>query len=215
MNANRRLLLGGGVLIALMVLISIIAYPEMPAQMATHWNGSGDVNGTMPRLLGLSILPIIALFTLGLFLVLPRIDPRDNFDAFRFAYDALALTTVALFGYVHVLVVLVNAGYTINIIQAISPAIGAIYVVAGFVTVRADQNWFVGVRTPWTLESETVWDKTNTIVGRLFEIGGIVTALGFFFPTYAIALILIPALVVALVSFGYSWWAYQRIGHGV
>lgn len=156
MNPDRRLLLGGGALVALSVVVSVLAYPEMPAEMAAHWNASGEVDDTMSRELGLALLPVISLGTLGLFYVLPRVDPRDDFENFRFAYDAFALATVALVVYVHALVVLVNAGYEFAILQGIAPAIGVIYVLAGYVTERTDQNWFVGVRTPWTLEDEQV-----------------------------------------------------------
>ena len=212
MSSNRRLLLGGGALVALTALASALAYPEMPARMATHWNASGDVDDTMPRTLGLVLLPVVTALTLGLFLVLPRVDPRDNYDSFRFEYDVLALATVALVGYVHVLVVLVNAGYAFGVGQAIAPGIGAVYVVAGYVTKRADQNWFVGVRTPWTLEDERVWDRTNRVVARVFQFGGVVAALGWVFPAYSIAFVLVPVLAAAVVSVGYSWWAYQRAG---
>jgi uncharacterized membrane protein len=210
MSSDRRLLLGGGTLVALTCLVSALAYPEMPARMATHWNASGDVDGTMPRALGLALLPAIAALTLGFLAVLPRVDPRGNYENVRFAYDALALATVAFVGYVHVLVVLYNAGYAFSVGQAIAPGIGAIYVVAGFVTERTDQNWFVGVRTPWTLEDEDVWDRTNAVVARVFQVSGVVAALGILFPAYAVAFVLAPALLALVVSVGYSWWTYQR-----
>jgi len=78
MDPDRRLLLGGGALVALSAVVSVFAYPEMPAEMATHWNASGDVDGTMSRELGLALLPALSLGTLGLFYVLPRVDPATT-----------------------------------------------------------------------------------------------------------------------------------------
>ncbi|WP_232702470.1 SdpI family protein [Halobacterium wangiae] len=209
MDPDRRLLLGGGVLVAIAAVVSVLAHPEMPAEMATHWNASGDVDGTMSRELGLALLPVLALGTLGLFYAIPRIDPREDFESFRFAYDALALATVALVVWVHGLVVLVNLGYEFGILQGLAPAVGAIYVLAGYVTERAEQNWFVGVRTPWTLEDEQVWTETNQLVAQLFKVGGVVAAAGALVPQYAVALIVGPPVVAVVVSAGYSYYRYQ------
>lgn len=209
MSPDRRLLLGGGALVALAAVVSVLAYPEMPAEMATHWNASGEVDGTMSRELGLALLPVVSLGTLGLFYVLPRVDPRDDFESFRFAYDAFALATVALVVYVHVLVVLVNAGYEFAILQGVAPAIGAIYVLAGYVTERTDQNWFVGVRTPWTLEDEQVWAETNHLVAQLFKVGGVVAAAGALVPKYAVVLLVVPPVVALCVSVGYSYYRFH------
>lgn len=210
MPSDRRLLAGGVALVALTAAISTLAYPEMPAEMATHWNASGDVDDTMPRALGLALFPVLNAGLLALFVALPRVDPRTHYDAFRPAYDALALTTLALLVYLDVVVVLANLGYAFELLQMLAPAVGAVYVVAGFVTRRAEQNWFVGVRTPWTLEDEAVWEQTNRVVGRLFQVGGVVAALGVLVPAYALAFVLSPALVVAVVSFGYSYYLYRN-----
>jgi uncharacterized membrane protein len=210
MPSDRRLVTGGAALVALTAVVSALAYPEMPAEMATHWNASGDVDNTMPRALGLVLFPVLNAGLLALFVALPRVDPRTDYESFRPAYDALALTTLGLFAYLNVVVVLANLGYAFELLQALAPAIGAVYVVAGTVTRHAEQNWFVGVRTPWTLEDEAVWEQTNRVVGRLFQVGGVVAALGVFVPAYALAFILAPALVVAVVSFGYSYYLYRQ-----
>lgn len=211
MDPDRRLLVAGGLLVAATAAVSAFAYPEMPTQMASHWNAAGEVDGTMSRELGLALFPALAALTLGFFLVLPRIDPRDSYEAFRDAYDAIALATVALLGYVHVVVVLFNADYSFGVLQALAPAIGGVFVVAGYVTARADQNWFVGARTPWTLEDEEVWERTNATVARLLYASGVLAALGVLVPEYAIYLIAGPAVVLAVFTFGYSYWLYQRI----
>jgi uncharacterized membrane protein len=209
MNPDRQLLIGGGALVALSVVVSVLAYPEMPARMATHWNASGEVDGTMSRELGLALLPVVSLATLGLFYVLPRVDPRDDFERFRFAYDVFAVATVALVIYLHGLVVLVNVGYEIGVQQGVAPAIGVLYALAGYVTERTDQNWFVGVRTPWTLEDERVWSETNRVVGQLFKAGGVVAAAGALVPEYTLVFVLVPPVVALLVSFGYSYYRYR------
>ncbi|WP_336037749.1 SdpI family protein [Halobacterium yunchengense] len=210
MSPDRRLLAGGGALVALAAAVGALAYPELPAEMATHWNASGEVDGTTPRPVAVALLPALAAALLGVFLVLPRVDPRNDYAGFRFAYDALALATLGCLAYVHAVLVAVNLGVDVGVLQAVAPAVGGIYVVAGYVTERADQNWFVGVRTPWTLEDEDVWAATNRLVGALFKAGGVVAALGFLVPSYAVALVVAPAAAAVVVSVGYSYHRYHR-----
>ena len=210
MSPNRRLLLGGGLLVAVAVVASVLAAPELPAELATHWNAAGEVDDTMPKWLGLSFVPSLAALMVGLFAVLPRIDPRDDYAEFRAGYDALALTVVAFLVYVHGVVLAVNLGVDVGVLQAIAPAIGGLHVVAGLVIARADQNWFVGARTPWTLDDEAVWDDTNRLVGRVLVAGGPVAAAGALVPDYALVLVLAPVLVAAGTTVGYSYWRYQQ-----
>ncbi|MFB6072978.1 MAG: SdpI family protein [Halobacterium sp.] len=210
MSSDRRLLLGGGIVVALTALVSVLAYPSMPAEMATHWNASGEVDGTMPRAFALALLPAIAAATLAFFAVIPRVDPRDGYEEFRSSYDLLAVATVAFVGYAHVLVVLANASYEFELLAALSPGIGAIYVLGGYVTDRTEQNWFVGARTPWTLEDEAVWTDTNHLVARVLQVGGVVAALGALAPDYALALAVAPALAAAVVSVAYSYREYRQ-----
>lgn len=210
-TSNRRLLLGGGLLVAVAGAASALAAPELPAKVATHWNATGDVDGTMPKWLALSFTPAVAALTLAFFHVLPRLDPRDDYDQFRDAYDALALATVAFVVYAHGFVLAVNLGVDVAPMQAFAPALGGIYVVAGVVTARTDQNWFVGARTPWTLEDEDVWADTNRFVGRVLVVGGPAAAVGALLPEYAFVLVLAPAVVAAAVTLGYSYWRYQQV----
>nr|WP_272904721.1 SdpI family protein [Halobacterium sp. TGN-42-S1] len=197
-------------LVAVAVLASALAAPELPARMATHWNAAGDVDGTMPTWLGLSLTPAVAALTVGFFHVLPRLDPRNDYDDFRDAYDALALATVGFVVYAHGFVLVVNLGVDVAPMQALAPALGGVYVVAGVVTARTDQNWFVGARTPWTLEDEGVWADTNRLVGRVLVAGGPVAAAGVLVPSYALALAVAPAVLAAAATVGYSYWRYRH-----
>ena len=73
-----------------------------------------------------------------------------------------------------------------------------------------ERNWFIGIRTPWTLSSERVWKKTNWLAGKLFRIAGIIAILGAFFPELAFFFILSPALLIAGSTAVYSDFKYQK-----
>jgi len=94
--------------------------------------------------------------------------------------------------------------------QALSPAFAILLYYSGTLTEKAKQNWFVGIRTPWTLSSEKVWQKTHKIGGKLFKICGIIALLGFFFPDLAFLFILVPLLSVCVYTIVYSYFEYKK-----
>lgn len=87
MNTNQRFLVAAG-FVLLSAIFSVVAAPNLPDQLITHWNAAGDPDGTMPRTLGLALLPSFSAVLLVLFAVIPKIDPqRENIAAFRPYYD--------------------------------------------------------------------------------------------------------------------------------
>jgi len=75
---------------------------------------------------------------------------------------------------------------------------------------NAKRNWFIGIRTPWTLSSDGVWKKTNLIGGKLFKIAGIIAIIGSFFQDYIIFFIIVPIISIAIFTIVYSYIEYQK-----
>ncbi|WP_135820808.1 SdpI family protein [Halostella litorea] len=199
-------------LVAAMVAASALLYDRLPEQLATHWNADNAVDDTLPRALGLALFPALGLGLAGLFALVPRIDPLgENIAEFRTAYDVMAVTSVALLAYVQALVLWWNLGNEFAVSAAVAPAVAAVYVVSGYAVERAERNWFVGFRTPWTLSDERVWERTHRRGGRLLKVAGIVAAAGVLFPEYAIALLVAPILLVAAYTTVYSYVEYRRL----
>jgi uncharacterized membrane protein len=210
MNLRRRYL-GALGLVAVSALISALAFPEMPARMATHWNAAGEVDGQMPKLYALGLLPALSVALLGLFAVVPRIDPLgENVARFREQYDTFVVLAVAFMTYLHLLIVAANAGYEFEMIQAVSPAVGALLYYVGILLDHAEPNWFVGIRTPWTLSSEEVWERTHERAAPLFKLAAVAAVLAALVPAYAELLIVVPLAAVALYTTVYSYVAYRR-----
>lgn len=88
--------------------------------------------------------------------------------------------------------------------------IGILFYYIGILMEHAEINWFIGIRTPWTLSSDMIWKKTNRLGGKLFRIAGIVTLLGAFFPGFEFYFILGPALLIAGFTAVYSYLEYQK-----
>lgn len=209
---QRRTIVGAAI-VALSVVVSLVAFPRLPETIAVHWNVSNEPDGTMSKTLGLAVLPATSAGLLLMFEVIPRIDPLgENIQSFRKQYDGLVWVTLAILLYVHVLLVLWNDGARFAMGQAIAPAVGAFAAYVGVVLEAAQRNWFVGIRTPWTLSSDEVWRRVHERGATLFKIAGGVSALGVFVPEpYTAYVIAVPLAGVALYLTVYSYVAYRRV----
>jgi len=198
-------------IILLSFVLAIYLYPQMPERMASHWNTKGEVDGYMCKFWGLFLMPIILLCLFLLFILIPKIDPlKENIAKFRKYFDGfIVLITLFLF-YIYLLSIAWNLGKRFNMGQMMMPALGMLFYYCGILTENAKRNWFIGIKTPWTLSSERVWDKTHKIGGKLFKAAGLIAFLGIFFPNYAFYFILVPALLVAFYTIIYSYFEYQK-----
>lgn len=213
-SINRRLA-AGIVLFFVTILIGLLSASQLPSRVVVHWNATGQPDGTMAQSVFLIGSAVAVLSLVVFFEAIPRIDPlSENIDDFRDAYDAGAVLVVAFVVYVYGFTVAWNLGYHVPIQQVLAPAIAVLYVAMGFVVERAERNWFVGIRTPWTLSSETVWQHTHRLAAKLFKIAGVVALGGLLFPTYFVYFIAGPAAAIALFSTIYSYIEYQRVERG-
>jgi uncharacterized membrane protein len=208
MNLIRYAIIAG--ILALLAL-TIAAYPALPPVVATHWNAAGAANGSMEKLPGLAIVPALTLACTALFLFLPRIDPlRKNYDRFRDYYEGFILVFVLFMLAVQALVILWNTGHPVDMNTVFPILFGLLFVYLGFLVEHAEPNWFVGIRTPWTLSSAAVWKKTHALGGTLFRVAGIISLLGALAGPYAFAFILVPAIAVAVYTVVYSYIAFRN-----
>lgn len=196
---------------AVAVGASALAYPDLPARMATHWNASGTVDGTMPRVLGAFGVPAISAFVVAAMYVAPRIDPRkQHYEAFRGAYEWFVAATAGFLAYVHLLVLAWNLDYRVPVTLAVVPALAVLLYGVGLLLERAESNWFVGIRTPWTLSDEDVWRETHERGARAFKAAAVLALGALVLPAYALWFVLAPLLFAAAYTVGYSYLAYRR-----
>jgi len=199
-------------LIALATIFSVFVFDRLPEQMASHWNAANQVDGYLSRFWGAFLMPVVAIGILAMFLVIPAIDPlKANIAQFREYFNAFITLIVLFMVYMHILTMLWNLGYDqFNMGAAMLPALGLIFVFAGLMMRKAKRNFFIGIRTPWTLSSDSVWEKTHQLGAKLFIASGILALLGAFFPDYAFWVVLIPVLGVTLFLILYSYVLYQN-----
>jgi uncharacterized membrane protein len=197
--------------IILSFVMGMYMYPQMPESMASHWNMENVVDGYMPKFWGLFLMPLASAGMLLLFIAIPRIDPlKHNIRKFRGHYDWFILAIILFLFYLHMLTMAWSMGFRFSMIQLLSPAFGLLFYLVGVLVGHARRNWFIGIRTPWTLSSERVWNKTHRLGGRLFKVSGAIALLGTVFPDYAIWLVVGPVILVAVYTMVYSYFEYQK-----
>jgi uncharacterized membrane protein len=195
----------------LIFVLTIAMYPAVPDRVVSHWNAAGQADGYMSKLWGLGLIPLIMTGFVALLTVLPRIDPyKKNYEKFGDYYEGFILLFVLFMLAIQVQIILWSTGYQISPNLTFPILIGILFIYIGFLLGHAEQNWFVGIRTPWTLSSETVWKKTHKIGGKLFKISGVIAFAGVLAGEYAMWFILVPALAVAIFTVAYSYFEFQK-----
>jgi Predicted integral membrane protein len=201
------------ILILLGFALGIYFYPLLPDRVPIHWNASGEVNGYGSKLFGAFGLPAISLAMYLMFLVLPYIDPRrKNYADFRSTYQFLKYILILFFLGIEVMTFLIASGVIVNKPILIQIMVSLLFILIGNVMGRFKHNYFVGIKTPWTLANEEVWRKTHRLAAPLWVLGGVVNILLTFLDLHfnGIGFVIIIA-VISIVPAVYSYVAYQQI----
>jgi len=191
--------------------IGFYFYPQMPDMVASHWNINGEVDDYMPKGWGTFLMPIVSIFMLLLFMVIPRIDPlKANIEKFRKYFDGFIILIVLFLFYIYILSISWSIGLRFDMGRLMTPAMGLLFYYCGILIENAKRNWFIGIRTPWTLSSDSVWEKTHKIGAKLFKASGVIALLGIAFPQHAFYFVIFPVLFSAIYTMLYSYLEYQK-----
>lgn len=216
-------LIASAITIPLMAGITLWTGGHLPAEnIPVHWNAEGLPDRFADRdeaLLLLWLLPGIAVLNTLIFSLLPHLEPmRDNLFKSRKAYNAVWITTMVLFLGIHAgicyMTVQANGGDAEpnEFVRFVIAGTGALFMIMGNYLPKTRQNWFLGIRTPWTLSSEYTWEKTHRLAGRLFFVAGFVSIIGAFIlngPSLAF-MVAGAGVSSALISVAYSFLVYRK-----
>ena len=200
-----------------MIIIAIMAgvflWNQLPEQMASHWNANDEVDGTMPKFWGVFLMPIVTLGMFALFIFIPNMDPlKANIVEFRETFNLFIVFFVTFMLYVHILTLIWSLGYNnFKMSTALLPIIGLMFIFIGYMLRKARRNFFIGIRTPWTLSSDTVWSKTHQLGSILFMLSGVFAMIGGFFGgMLAFWLMFVPLIGSTLFLVAYSYVLYRN-----
>lgn len=193
-------------------IFSTVVFPDLPERMATHWNLAGEPDRWSGRTLAAFFTPTAMLFTLVLLRWLPTVDPRrESFAQFLDAYGHAVDAIMLFFAGLHVAMLGEALGWPVSLVTALPVGVGLLMVVLGSVLPRARPNFMFGIRTPWTLSSDRVWERTHRMGGYLLSgSGALIVMLALILPKSALPLLILILLAAALGTVWYSYAVYQE-----
>ncbi|MFN8493250.1 MAG: SdpI family protein [Caldilineaceae bacterium] len=213
-NLNRLWVFSAVILLGMFVLAAW-AWQQLPANASipVHWGINGAPNRYGGKWEGLFLLPLITAGIAVLFTLILYIDPlRQNIQQSGKAYAVTWVALLLFMAGLHIVTVLIALGWAINISVVITIALGILFIVMGNYMGKIRRNYTFGIRTPWTLASDVVWDKTHRLGGKVFMVAGLLILLSAFFANGLLHFyIMLGALLgaVALVVV-YSYWVWRN-----
>ncbi|WP_448565059.1 SdpI family protein [Thalassotalea ganghwensis] len=202
----------------LSLCLSLVSIFMLPAdmQIPVHWNAAGESDDHASLLVALLTQPLIMLLIIGVFIGIGFIEPRQaNMKESRAAKEWMALATVSLLAVINLGLNAYAHGYQWSMGKLILGAVMVLCIIVGNFLSKTRSNFFIGIRTPWTLSSEEVWRKTHRLAGRLFMVVGLIglVAVVSLDMQYAIYLNISMVIATALISCIYSWVKWRGIEH--
>lgn len=193
-------------LIAASALGSALVYPWLPERVPSHLDWRGQVDDTLPRLVGAFLMPVIAVPVLAVVRKVAR--RREVGDSGRTAMEALALLTTLLLVGIHGMLLTLALAPGLDASRFFGVFFGLFWIGCGLIFPRLRRNGVAGIRTPWTLASDENWARTHRFGGQLACVGGVlavVTSLAGL-PALTFAAIGLSAVIPAV----YSYWIRER-----
>ena len=201
------------ILVAIPFIYLGIIWNELPDSVPMHWNIRGEIDryGSKSELL---ILPVVTSALIYLILlVVPAIDPKKKIAQMGRKYEQLKFALVAsMSALACVIIYMIQQGESAGMTPFLV-IVGMLITVLGNFMKTLQPNYFIGIRTPWTLEHPEVWEKTHTLGGKLWFAGGILMILlGLVAGSqWQLYLIIGFPVILAIIPLVYSYREYQRL----
>lgn len=199
-------------IIIAVIAVSFMTYKYLPEKVPSHWNARGEIDGYAGRGFTVIFFPslILGIYLLSTFF--PFIDPlKENVEKFATPYFYLRTILVLFLSslYFYTIYAAVKGGAAMPIDMFILPTLGVMFIVIGYLLPKFKKNYFIGIRTPWTLHSEEVWDMTHKRARKWYVGAGVIIMLGGFFKNARFILpIMILLLLYPIVD---SYFIYRKV----
>lgn len=193
------------------LILSAAAFPFLPDQIPIHFDIAGNPDNYSGRVF-VFMMPVLCFGLLALAEVMPHIDPRQmSYEKFGKHYQSLHILVQLLLMVVQIITITVALGYSIQIQTVVPLMVGLLLSFCGNMMPKFKQNFFCGIRTPWTIQDEDVWFRTHRVTGRLWMVCGLLIACTGILPEGLRLVLFFPALaLMVLFPYGYSCWIYKQ-----
>ena len=198
--------------LVLPVLYLLWAWPQLPTLVPMQYGLDGHVNSYGSRNYLWLLATMLPLGVVLLFSVLPRLDPKRRLDGASANFQKLRLVVVSLIGGVNCYTLYLAMHPGAGPGRGLAVALGMFFALLGNYLTTVQPNYFVGIRTPWTLESSAVWARTHRVGGILFCVGGLLLAgLAVVLPlAWVMPMLLAVVLSIAAFSYIYSYVLFRQ-----
>lgn len=199
------------ILIVIQFVASAYFYPTLPESMPTHWNIYGNIDSYMPKQYAVLLFPLLGLFMLILFKIVPSFDPnKKKYHHFSTEWQILQTVFVAFFTYIQGITFYAAYYPSLIIMRPMFIGLGILFILLGNYLSKIRQNYFIGIKVPWTLASEDNWNKTHRFASCTFVIAGIIVLVEAFFIWQAAPIVFGSLILGSFLPILYSYLLFKN-----
>lgn len=199
-------------------LIGFLLYPQLPEQIPLHWNIKGEVDKYGDKWFGTFIIPGMNLLFFILFFILPKIDPRkENYQKFKQVYTIFRWSMHLFLVLLYLIILYYGIKGTketpsyLEVSFIVPFFVSLLFIIIGNYLGKIKDNFFLGIRTPWTLSSKEVWYKTHRLASKLFVFSGLLGIIGSLFTgMVSFIMLMVPLMLSVIYTIIYSYTEYQK-----
>lgn len=192
--------------------MSFYFYPMLPDRIPTHWNFKGEIDGYSGKTAGTFLMPILNLVIYVLFIFLPALDPKkENYKLFESTYRYFRYLFHIFFFGMQVLIITAALGYAVDTGRFVMLGISLLFMLMGNVMGRLKHNYFIGIKTPWTLANEEVWKRTHRLSAYLWTGFGLAGAIMAILKTNPVVIFLTILIIPTMVPLVYSYAIFKKL----
>ena len=186
---------------------------SLPEKVPIHWNYKGEIDdwGTKYSLIGfLFLLPVL---TYVLMLVIPKVDPKKRIEFMGGKYYQIKFILVVFMSVLALYIIHSSNSQTLSSPSMVFVLIGLLFMALGNYFKVIKQNYFLGIKTPWTLESEEVWKLTHILAGKLWIVGGLLIVIFSLIITENINFYIFLSItaIISIVPIVYSYLIFKEL----
>ena len=197
------------IIILFPILVGLLLWNMLPDQVATHWNVEGIADGFASKTFAVFGFPAFLVAVHWLCIFITSMDPKSkNIDSKPMTLVLWICPVMSLL--IVSLVYATALGYNISV-EIIMPLVfGAMFIIIGNYMPKCKQNYSIGIKVPWALESEDNWNKTHRFAGIIWVVGGVLVMATAFLCSFYVMLPI--TLIMAFAPMIYSYCYYKKNG---
>lgn len=213
LNSATRIIL---LIIVVQIVISLVTYPFMPAIVPSHWGLNGQVNGYAPKWVNAVLFPALSI---GIYLIVrvslffkmgSYIDDEGRRSNIK-TTNLLVVGILLFFLILQIITTAIALGFQLDFTFVMNLVLSVFFIFIGNYLGKLRPNYWAGIRTPWTLANDTVWERTHRIGGWLFVAVGLLGLITSFIPALRFWVLSVALLLVVVILCIYSYMLYSRV----